>query len=46
MKILICGGRDYTDYGAIRQYLKDHPCDLVIHGGYYGADMLADRAAK
>ena len=45
MKALICGGRDWTDYGFIEHTL-DAIHELrhftsIIHGGALGADYLA-----
>lgn len=42
MRVLICGGRDWKDRGAIFNYLKQFPRDTtVIEGGQKGADTLA-----
>jgi hypothetical protein len=46
MVVLVCGSRDYTDYGKIYDYLKNIDASLVIAGGCRGADTLAVRAAK
>ncbi len=41
MKVLVCGGRDYKDYGFVAQELaKLNPTD-IIQGGARGADHLA-----
>lgn len=45
MKLLVCGGRDYTDRAALYKAL-DHlharrTIELVIHGAARGADSLA-----
>lgn len=49
-RYLICGGRDFEDYGLMASALKSlilAPHDaVIIHGAYRGADTLADRWAK
>lgn len=52
MRVLVCGGRDFTDYHAVRQVLDDlweHEAGrhlVVIHGAARGADKLAQRWAQ
>jgi hypothetical protein len=54
MKILVCGGREYLDGGAVNKYLTNlieseyflSPITAVIHGGAKGADSLAGEWAK
>lgn len=49
MKILICGGRDYTDRAAFDAAMLELPYlpSLIIQGGAKGADGLAKQwAAK
>lgn len=48
MKVLVCGGRDYFDYGRIQAALESRtsPIDMVIHGDASGADQLAGRWAR
>ncbi len=48
MKVLITGGRDYTDFNAFEHALLQLPFkpELIIHGGARGADTLADMWAK
>jgi hypothetical protein len=50
MKLLVCGGRDYTHYDIMKEELSFicfmHDVTEVIHGGARGADMLGDRFAK
>eukprot|EP01037_Dinobryon_pediforme_P021008 gene21008-21762_t len=42
MRVLVCGGRDYTDYLALVSVLDEHrPITCIIHGGADGADKLA-----
>jgi hypothetical protein len=49
MKILVCGGRDFSDrikvYEVLDQIHKDTPIDMVITGGARGADRLAEEWA-
>lgn len=44
MKIIVCGGRDYTDYEKVYETLDElhakKPISLVIEGGANGADSL------
>ncbi len=50
MKILVCGGRDYTDYERFCDVMEDADCSLsptvIVQGGARGADRLAMRWAK
>lgn len=41
MKILVCGGRDYKDYGLVVTTIDDHKPTAIITGGATGADRLA-----
>jgi hypothetical protein len=45
MKVLVCGGRDYSDYARLRSILNElheaKSITRVIHGAANGADMLA-----
>lgn len=45
MKVLVCGGRDYNDYGNVKAHLDAlhdmEPITEIIHGGASGADTLA-----
>ena len=46
MRVLVCGGRDYTDYRAfvfaMRDVEREHgPFKTIIHGGAKGADWCA-----
>lgn len=56
-RILVTGSREYEDYASVLQAIKDAitampvpgdalPSVTVVHGGYGGADTLADRAAR
>lgn len=51
MRVLVCGGRYFTDGVAVSEYLTRHygallPGLVIIHGNAKGADRLADRWAK
>lgn len=48
MKILVCGGRDYSDWGRINEVLSSKVTyrDTIIHGDALGADRLAGKWAK
>lgn len=47
MRVLVCGDRNWTDEGAIRQELAKLPEDaVVIHGACRGADRLAGQIAQ
>lgn len=47
-RIIVCGGRDLTDYELVHTeislYRRHDP--IIVHGDYRGADKLTDRAAK
>lgn len=48
MKVLVCGGRDYSDYDTVIDVLNDvemtfGPIKAIIHGGASGADLLGSR---
>lgn len=42
--VIVTGGRDYADYGKVRDELKGVNPSFVIEGGAKGADSLARRA--
>ena len=50
MKILVTGGRDFTDesylFSVLDQIHAKYPIELVIHGAAKGADSLAEKWAK
>ena len=50
MKIIVCGGRDFTDcefvFAALDHFNKKHPVSLVIEGGAKGADAIGALWAK
>ena len=45
MRVLVCGGRDYTDWRAVSDTLRaihdQTPIGLIIHGNATGADTMA-----
>lgn len=48
LRVLVCGGRDYTDRAEVDKMLfaldaTHGPISVVIHGGASGADTLAHR---
>lgn len=47
MKVLVCGGRDFSDWRLLQETLeglhRHRPFSLVITGGASGADDLAAR---
>ena len=50
MRLLVCGGRDFTDQAfadaALDRAHKRRPITLIIHGAARGADACADTWAK
>jgi len=50
MKVLVCGGRNYSDSMRVCDVLgklhADGPISLLIHGDAPGADALADAWAR
>lgn len=50
LRVLVCGGRDYTNATRLEAELlmldHDRGIDCIIHGNARGADTLANRAAK
>ncbi len=48
--ILVCGGRDYSDYALVKKTLdsiqKESGIELILQGGAKGADALARQWAK
>lgn len=49
MKLLVCGGRDFINWGLLKNTLNrvhaKRPITLLIHGAARGADALAGRWA-
>ena len=43
MRILVCGGRDFSDYKLLSQHLNEYIQQglVIIHGAARGADSLA-----
>jgi len=50
MRVLVCGGRDFSDRGAIHKALNDlsraEVIDAVIEGDAHGADRIAGYWAR
>jgi hypothetical protein len=50
MVVLVCGGRDFTDYTMLSNTLRHAheivPIREIIHGAAKGADTLADQWAR
>ncbi len=50
MRVLVCGGRDFNDWGRVMEVLDnihiDKKIDTIIEGGASGADTLAWKWAK
>lgn len=51
MKVIIAGGRDYTDYGQLKiicdyKLFAQHPDIEIVSGGANGADKLGEKYAK
>lgn len=49
-RVLVCGGRDYSDWAKVQEVLGDlhaaYRIGMVLHGAATGADSLADRWAR
>lgn len=49
MKLLVCGGRDFTDYDLFFKHIdyicKTNYIETIIEGGASGADQLAEQYA-
>lgn len=41
MRVLVCGGRDFSDFKAVDKLLRELKPSLIIEGGAKGADRLA-----
>lgn len=47
MKVLVCGGREWSNWAVMQNRLATLPPDTVIvHGACRGADLMADWLAK
>lgn len=48
--VLVCGGRAYSDYSAVKKTLdaikRDPGIEMIVQGGANGADALARQWAK
>lgn len=46
-RVLVCGGRDYSDTDAMRKALDEElrEGDVVVHGAARGADLMAAHIA-
>ena len=44
--VLVCGGRDFTGYQAVRAFLDGIAPREIVHGAARGADTLAGRYAR
>ena len=49
MRIIVCGGRNYTDRRRVREVLMEYWSEAtpptIVHGGSRGADLLAAHVA-
>lgn len=45
MKVLVCGGRDYSDYAAVCKALDRWAITTLAQGGARGADLLSRKWA-
>ncbi|MEM1372475.1 MAG: DUF2493 domain-containing protein [Pseudomonadota bacterium] len=46
VRVLACGGRDYTDTATVYRTLRELRATVVIHGAARGADSFASRWAE
>lgn len=48
MNILVCGGREFSDYQLLSEVLNDYSKSglMIIHGGARGADSMAGKWAE
>jgi hypothetical protein len=47
MRVLVCGGRDYSDLLTMtRELLKLDPLSIIVHGAARGADSVARLVAE
>jgi hypothetical protein len=46
MRILVTGGREFTNQSLVYEKLKERGASVVIHGGAVGADTCANNYAK
>ncbi len=46
MKVVVCGGRDWTNGRLIKKRLIELPCNtIIVEGGCRGADLIAREVA-
>lgn len=45
MRVLVCGGRDFSDFGLLCEVLDEVKPTYLIHGNARGADTLAGQWA-
>lgn len=45
MKLIVCGGREYGDYHALKRAIEQLKPTYIAHGAARGADTLADEIA-
>ena len=45
-KVLVCGGRDFSDCTLLMRTLDQVKPDIIVHGGARGADSMAGGYAK
>lgn len=46
MRVLVCGGRDYDEFGKMIAVLDQFEIDVIGHGAAPGADSLAQQYAE
>ncbi len=46
MRVIVCGGRNYTDDIRMRDVLDDYPIEVLINGSCRGADKLSSEWAQ
>lgn len=46
MRLLVTGGRDWTDENRVHYYLMSTGPALVVHGGARGLDAIVDRLVR
>ena len=45
MKVLVCGGRNFSDFKLLEQILDELDIDIIVHGDARGADRLSHNYA-
>ena len=46
MRVIVCGGRGYTDELRMCQVLDEYPIEILINGAARGADKLSSQWAQ